>query len=70
MKGGGSTGDVVDLSAYGLGVRTNESLDENTVVAATLEEKGRRRRYEALVVHSRPDGGRYLLGLGIFAIKQ
>lgn len=69
-EGGETTGDLVDLSAYGLGVRTTESLDENTVVEAILEEEGRRRRYEALVVHRRPNEEGYFLGLEIFAIKQ
>ncbi len=40
------------------------------MVGAILEEEGRRRRYEALVVHYRPDEGPYFLGLEVFAINQ
>lgn len=69
-NGGQTTTEVVDRSAYGIGVRSRTRLAENTVVDVTLEGQGRRRRWEGLVIHCQPEGGQYLLGLEIFAIKQ
>jgi len=62
--------EVVDSSAYGMGVVTTNPLSEDTVVEITTEEEGRRRRYECLVVYCEQQRFQYHVGLEIFAIKQ
>jgi hypothetical protein len=62
--------EVVDSSAYGLGVVTKNPMAEDTVVEITTEEEGRRRRYECLVVYCEQQRFQYHLGLEIFAIRQ
>jgi hypothetical protein len=62
--------EVVDSSAYGLGVVAKNPLAENTVVEVITEEDGRRRRYECLVVYSEQQRFQHQIGLEIFNIKQ
>jgi hypothetical protein len=62
--------EVVDSSAYGVGVLAEEGIPTNTVVHLTTFEEERTRRYDCLVVYSEPHRFKYHLGLEIFAIRQ
>ena len=64
------TVEVVDSSAYGVGVLAEQGIPTNTVVHLTTHEAERTRRYDCLVVYSEPHRFKYHLGLEIFAIRQ
>lgn len=68
-EGGETEVEVVDSSAYGLGVVADARLAENAVVEISREEEGRQRRYDCLVVNDQPHRFQYYLGLEIFQIK-
>lgn len=62
--------EVVDGSAYGVGVIGRRPLAPDTVVQLTTEgQEGNRQRYDCLVVYCRGDRSRYQIGLEIFAIS-
>lgn len=61
--------EVVDRSAYGMGVMARELRPENTVVEIIWEEEGHRRRYYCLVVNGEPHRFQYYLNLETFLIK-
>jgi len=62
--------EVVDSSAYGVGVLSDHSVPEDTIVYLTTHEEGRTRRYDCLVVYCEPHRFKFHLGLEIFAIRQ
>lgn len=59
--------EVVESSAYGLGVLSEVPLAEDAVVEVTTQEEGRTRRYDCLVIHCEKQSVRYHVGLEIFA---
>jgi hypothetical protein len=67
---GTETVEVVDSSAYGVGVLAERGVPTNTVVHLTTQEEGRTRRYDCLVVYCEPHRFKYHVGLEIFAIRQ
>jgi len=67
---GTETVEVVDSSAYGVGILSEHGVPTNTVVHLTTQEEGRTRRYDCLVVYCEPHRFKYHVGLEIFAIRQ
>jgi len=66
---GEMTVEVVDSSAYGMGVISKNPLPEDAVVEVTTDEEGSRRCYQCLVVFCEQQRFHYHIGLEIFAQK-